>query len=214
MNLIVSLHSLTDLEAVVAEEPWAIEVRLDLIDGLTADDLAKVRQVWNGGILLTLRSKAEGGRFTGDPDEWRRRIEPYLPFCDMVDIEERFSEHAGWIRGLDKQVIASFHADLMLDADQFLDLSTRLRRFGDIPKIVLAPGTDEDALLLLRYLLDAEKPICLSIMGSAYAWLRPFFLMMGSACAYCHAGEPTAAGQYHIREMRAIISLLTRDGAS
>lgn len=210
MNLIVSLHSLEDLEAVIGEDPWAIEIRLDLIEELTPDDLARVRHVWDGRILLTFRSSVEGGKFTGDPDEWRQKIASYLPFCDMVDIEERYSDHAEWIRGQKKVVIASYHAGLMLDEDQFLDLSTRLRRFGDIPKIVLAPGSDEDALLLLRYLLEAEKPICISIMGSGYAWLRPFLLMMGSAFAYCHAGEATAAGQYHIREMRAIISLLTR----
>jgi hypothetical protein len=47
-------------------------------------------------------------------------------------------------------------------------------------------------------------------MGSGYAWLRPFLLVIGSEWAYCHAGNATAAGQYHIREMREIIRLLLK----
>ena len=212
MNYIISCEDLFGIEGAAAEDPWAIEIRLDLLDGCTPDDLIMIRRTWKGRLLLTLRSTDEGGKFAGDSTEWRNRLAPLLPYADMIDIEERFSAHADWIRSEKKTIIASYHAKRMLGSEDLFTCERRLRSFGDIPKIVLAPESDEDAAALLQFLVHAEKPICLSIMGDSYSWLRPIFLIMGSHCAYCHAGDATATGQFHIREMREIHNLLMRTG--
>ena len=211
MNYIISLQEISGVDDVVTEEPYAIEIRLDLME-CTPDDLQKIRNSWKGPLLLTLRSSDEGGKFTGDQKEWRDRLTPLLPYADIIDIEGRFSVHADWIRSEKKTIIASCHADLMLGSEEFRACEEHLRSFGDIPKIVLAPKSDEDALALLGYLIHAEEPICISIMGTGHSWLRPILLLMGSHFAYCHAGDATATGQFHIREMREILSLLTKNG--
>ncbi|RQD81862.1 MAG: type I 3-dehydroquinate dehydratase, partial [Methanocalculus sp. MSAO_Arc2] len=112
-----------------------------------------------------------------------------------------------------KTIIASYHAEKMLTPDEFTACEHRLRSFGDIPKIVLAPQNNEDAITLLSCLVHAEKPICVSIMGTGYSWLRPFLLLMGSHFAYCHsgAGDAPAAGQFHIQEMKQVLSLLSHN---
>lgn len=212
MNYIISCEELFLIEGAAAEEPWAIEIRLDLMNSCTPDDMRTIRRSWKGRLLLTIRSTDEGGNFAGDSTEWRDLLAPLLPYADLVDIEERFSAHADWIRSENKTIIASFHAKRMLSSEALSICERRLRSFGDIPKIVLAPKNEEDVVVLFQFLVDAEKPICLSIMGENYSWLRPMFLIMGSHFAYCHAGDATAAGQYHIREMREIHRLLMRTG--
>ncbi|WP_255331545.1 type I 3-dehydroquinate dehydratase [Methanocalculus taiwanensis] len=210
MKYIISINDLSQFDVAAAEDPWAIELRLDLMEACTPADLQAIRSGWNGLLLLTIRSTDEGGRFAGDADEWKRRIELLLPYADMVDIERRFSLHADWVRSLKKTIIASYHTEEMPDSDQFSLCEQELRTYGEIPKIVVSPKKNEDAVTLLGYTIEAEKPICVSIMGSGYAWLRPLLLVMGSGYAYCHAGNATALGQYHIREMREIIRLLLK----
>ncbi|MCP1661743.1 MULTISPECIES: type I 3-dehydroquinate dehydratase [Methanocalculus] len=208
MNYIISIHTPDRIEPAAAEKPYALEIRLDLMDPVSPERLGVIRSRIDTPILLTLRSREEGGRFQGDADEWRAIISPLLAYADMVDIEERFSLHAGWVRSQGRQIIASYHADRMLTAGEFFDCVRRLRSFGDIPKIVLAPGNDDDAVTLLSWLVASEKPIAVSIMGSGYSWLRPVLLLLGSHLAFCHAGDETAAGQFHISEMREALRLL------
>ena len=210
MRYIISINDLSQFDGAAAEDPWAIELRLDLMEGCTPADLQAIRSRWNGLLLLTIRSTEEGGRFAGDADEWKRRLEPLLPYADMVDIERRFSTHADHVRSLKKTIIASYHTEEMPDSNQLSLCEQELRSYGEIPKIVVSPKNNEDAIVLQQYLIRAEKPICVSIMGSGYAWLRPMLLIMGSEFAYCHAGNATAAGQYHIREMREVIRLLLK----
>lgn len=210
MNYIISISSLSQFRNAAAEEPWAVELRLDLMETCTPADLEAIRSGWNGLLLLTIRSTGEGGEFAGDAEEWKRWLEPLLPYADMVDIERRFSPHAGWVRSQQKTIIASYHTEEMPDSDQLAQCEQELRSYGTIPKIVVSPQNDTDAVTLLDYTIGAEKPICVSIMGSGYSWLRPLLLMMGSYCAYCHAGDATAAGQFHIREMREVIRLLLK----
>lgn len=210
MKYIISINDLSQFDVAAAEDPWAIEFRLDLMESCTRADLHMIRSKWKGLLLLTIRSIDEGGRFAGDTVEWKRRIEGLLPYADMVDIERRFSHHADWVRSQQKRIIASYHTEEMPDSDQLSLCEKELRSYGEIPKIVVSPKTNEDAVTLLGYTSGAEKPICVSIMGSGYAWLRPLLLIMGSVCAYCHAGNATAVGQYHIREMREVIGLLLK----
>lgn len=210
MKYIISINDLSQFEGAAAGDPWAIELRLDLMETCTPADLQAIRSKWKGLLLLTIRSVHEGGRFAGDTVEWKRRIERLIPYADIVDIERRFSHHAEWVRSQQKTIIASYHTEEMPDPDQLSLCEKELRSYGDIPKIVVSPKKNEDAVTLLGYTIGAEKPICISIMGSGYAWLRPFLLVIGSEWAYCHAGNATAAGQYHIREMREIIRLLLK----
>lgn len=210
MKYIISINDLSQFDDAAAEDPWAIELRLDLMETCTPADLQTIRSGWKGLLLLTIRSVDEGGRFAGDTVEWKRRIEPLLPYADMVDIERQFSHHADWMRSQQKTIIASYHTEEMPGSDQLSLCERELRSYGEIPKIVVSPKKNEDAVTLLGYTIAAEKPICISIMGSGYAWLRPLLLIMGSVCAYCHSGNATASGQYHIREMREVIRLLLK----
>lgn len=211
MKYIISINNISQFDGAAAEDPWAIELRLDLMETCTPADLQAIRSKWEGLLLLTIRSVHEGGRFARDAAEWKRRIETLLPYADMVDIERRFSHHADWVRTQQKTIIASYHTEEMPDLDQLSLCEKDLRSFGDIPKIVVSPKKNGDTVTLLDYTIQAEKPICVSIMGAGYSWLRPMLLMMGSHCAYCHAGNATAAGQYHIREMREILRLLLKN---
>jgi 3-dehydroquinate dehydratase-1 len=193
MKYIISINDLSQFEGAAAGDPWAIELRLDLMETCTPADLQAIRSKWKGLLLLTIRSVHEGGRFAGDTVEWKRRIERLIPYADIVDIERRFSHHAEWVRSQQKTIIASYHTEEMPDPDQLSLCEKELRSYGDIPKIVVSPKKNEDAVTLLGYTIGAEKPICITIMGSGYAWLRLFHLVIGSVWACCHAGNATAA---------------------
>jgi 3-dehydroquinate dehydratase-1 len=63
-------------------------------------------------------------------------------------------------------------------------------------------------ILFLSFTLHAEKPVITSIMGDQYRHMRPILPLFGSEWIFGHAGEATAAGQYHIRDLREIYSRL------
>ncbi|OQC67187.1 MAG: 3-dehydroquinate dehydratase [Euryarchaeota archaeon ADurb.Bin009] len=45
-------------------------------------------------------------------------------------------------------------------------------------------------------------------MGAGFRYARAVLPLFGSEFVFCHAGTPTAEGQYHIREMRQLADLL------
>ena len=188
--------------------PDLLEVRIDLMDANPEEEIPSIRSAGKRPIILTNRSTAEGGRFRGDPGEWWDILRPLLRFGDLVDVEMPFSTFATEIRRQGKKIIASYHTDTMPSVGVLSRTALELRRYGDIPKIVVRPGNEHDLLTLLAFTLEAEKPICTGVLGEAYRYARVILPFFGSELAYTHAGTPAAQGQFSLEDFRKIQALL------
>jgi 3-dehydroquinate dehydratase-1 len=193
----------------VAQEAGAdvIELRLDRFpDGLTPES-AIILEENPLPIILTVRSRLEGGGFSGPPEDWQARIDPFLPYAAFVDMEQQFSAFEPEIRRSGKTVIASFHHDGMLSPDDLAAAAARLRQYG-IPKIVVRPETVEDVLAFCSFTYHTEKPVITSIMGENFRFARILLPLFGSSMIFCYAGIPVADGQFTVREARQVLTPL------
>lgn len=207
MRCVVSVVDERGIGAAAALGADLVEVRLDLLDHPPDPRLlAEAREVVP--LILTLRTTAEGGRFDGSTDRFIEILEPLVRPGDLIDIEAGHAAAAPRIRHLGAGVIASHHGGSMHVPGELVHIGHRLRTFGDIPKIVVTPGSEQDVLDLCSFTIAAEKPICTGVMGSRYRYARVLLPLFGSELVYCHAGRPTAEGQYHIADFRRIWALL------
>lgn len=203
--------ALTDpSHAVMAQEQGAdiIELRLDLFEGDIVEHTRRCREQVTLPIIATLRSGAEGGRYFGEADEWMRRLSPIVAFVDYIDIEQRFADNAPAIRAVGKLVIASSHEGRMLSLTELFHLERNLRAFGDIPKIIVTPQSEDDLIDLISFTTAAKKPICTGVMGSQFRQARAILPLFGSEFVYCSVGAPTADGQYSVEEFVQLRKLL------
>ncbi len=208
MKIVVSTGERPSGTHLLRYNPDLIEVRLDLLQG----DIPGAVREWYAEteipLVLTLRSEQEGGAFSGDSDLWIETITPLLPYASYIDIEQRFSSHARYIREQGVSIIASNHMKRMPSIEELAAIDDALREYGDIPKIVVTPSDEHDMVLFLSFTIHAEKPVISSIMGEHYRYMRPILPLFGSEWIFAHAGEATAAGQYHISDLREIYARL------
>lgn len=204
MKIVISTYERAGRTELLQYNPDLIEVRLDLL----REDVAEIVQEWYAKteipLILTLRSEKEGGTFSGDSDSWFETIKPLLPYASFVDVEQRFSSHARYIREQGVGIVASYHMERMPSIQELAMIDDKLREYGDIPKIVVTPSDEHDIIMLLSFTLHAEKPVVTSIMGEQYRHMRPVLPLFGSDWIFGHAGEATAAGQYHVNDLREI----------
>jgi len=209
MKIVVSTYKRPCETDLLQYNPDLIEVRLDLLNG----DPSGIVQEWYTmteiPLVLTLRSEQEGGTFSGNTDSWFETINPLLPYASYIDIEQRFSPHARYIREHGVNIVASYHMKRMPSIQELTTIDDTLRNYGDIPKIVVTPSDEHDIIMFLSFTLHAEKPVITSIMGEEYRHMRPILPLFGSEWIFAHAGNATAAGQYHIRDLREIYARLT-----
>ena len=208
MKFVVSVEDVGVIDEVVEYNPTFIEIRLDRMEGDLPDQVHAIREKTTIPLIATLRSRDEGGRFVGDAALWARIIGPIARYVDLVDVEARYRDHAPFIKGEGVQILASLHTTEMPTLPELGKIEELLRSYGDIPKIVVKPRTRDDLLDLVTFTHRAQKPICTSIMGAEFRYARPILPLFGSEFVFCHAGTPTAEGQYHIREMRQLANLL------
>jgi 3-dehydroquinate dehydratase-1 len=208
MKIVVSLTDPDLVSKACSAGADCIEIRLDLMHDRQEEQFLQFRRATDLPLIATLRSRREGGRFDGTRDEWYRVISPILTHVDMVDIETAFRDCSPFIRKEGKEIISSLHTDSMLSPEELETTEKDLRNFGDIPKIVVRPGSEDDVISFLQFTHRAGKPICTSIMGDKFRYARALLPLFGSELVFCHAGTPTAAGQYHVDEMRTLQSLL------
>ncbi len=188
--------------------PDLIEVRIDLMDRDPAGELPSIRSAFAGPVILTNRSRAEGGRFGGSPEEWWDGLRPLLRFGDLVDIEVPCSSYSPRVRREGKRIIASRHVLDMPAPGELMRIERELRSYGDIPKIVVLPRDERDLLDLLRFTLEAEKPVCTGVLGDSFRFARAILPLFGSELVYAHAGTPAAPGQFSLEDFRKIQALL------
>ncbi len=208
MDIVVSVEEPGAIDQVLKYNPTFIEIRLDLMEGDLQDQARTIREKTAVPLIATLRSREEGGRFVGDADLWMRIVEPITRYVDYVDMETRYRDHAPYIKDQGIQIIASLHTDDMPSSSELGEIEALLRSYGDIPKIVVKPRTADDLMTLVTFTHRAKRPICTSIMGANFRYARAVLPLFGSKFVFCHAGTPTAEGQYHIREMRQLADLL------
>jgi 3-dehydroquinate dehydratase-1 len=160
-------------------------------------------------LVITCRSREEGGAFQGSPEEWYQEILPWMPIAQSVDIEQRYSSCAPLVRDQGKEVIASWHHSAMPSLEELSIREHELRRYGDLPKLVVTPSRLEDLLTLLSFTLKSPSPICVGVQGPRWRFGRVLLPLFGSSLAYCHVGEPAAEGQYHLEEFRMLLARLS-----
>ena len=208
MKIVATVVNAREAALAAGLGPDLLEVRIDLMDGNPAEELPSIRSAWKGPVILTNRSAAEGGGFGGTPGEWSEGLHPLLPFGDLVDMERPFSSFSPAIRRQGKKIIASLHTDTMPGASDLSRMALELRRYGDIPKIVVRPRNEHDLLELLKFTLDAGKPVCTGVLGDEFRYARLILPLFGSEFAYTHVGTPAAPGQFSLVDFRKALSLL------
>ncbi|HOT93654.1 MAG TPA: type I 3-dehydroquinate dehydratase [Methanoregulaceae archaeon] len=208
MDLVAPVTGLDEFAAVVGAGPDLVELRLDLVSREDHPALAAACREVSVPLIATVRSVGEGGGFAGDTDDCARVLAPFLPLARYVDLERRFRSLAPSCREAGCRVIASVHLETMLPLPELFGLARDLRSWGDLPKIVLAPSSDDDLLDLLSFTHAVEKPVCTSIMGTAFRHGRALLPLFGSSFAYCSVGRPSSPGQYTLAEMRTLATLL------
>jgi 3-dehydroquinate dehydratase-1 len=208
MKIVAALTDPT--HAVMAQEQGAdlIELRLDLFSGDPVEQTRRCREQVTLPLIATLRSAEEGGRYFGNADEWMERMSPLVSLVDYIDIEQRFSGNAPAIRAGGKQVIASCHEARMLHLDELFQVERNLRVFGDMPKIIVTPQSEDDLIDLISFTSAVKKPICTGVMGSQFRYARAILPLFGSEFVYCHTGTPAADGQYSVGEFMQLRKLL------
>ena len=208
MQLVASVaHPASVPEAEMAGAD-CIELRLDLFPTPFPEEGGEAVRHCRLPIILTVRSREEGGTFTGGTREWQALMEPWLPYAAMVDVEQQFSRSAPPLRDRGISIIASFHTQQMPSATELTAFESRLRRYG-IPKIVVRPGSPDDVITLCSFTLHARQPIITSIMGPEFRYARIILPLFGSAMVFSYAGKPTAEGQFSVGEARHLLSSLT-----
>jgi 3-dehydroquinate dehydratase I len=193
---------------IIKYQPDLIELRVDLMAGDSRDIVARWHEKTDIPLVITIRSSAEGGRFSGTAGEWWEIIGPLVPFASYVDIEQEFSSFAANVKKQGPVVVGSYHANLMPSLAGLKEIEKTLRSYGDIPKIVVSPGTLEQVLDLLAFTCDAEKPVITSIMGEQFRHIRAVLPLFGSSWAFGFTGTPTSPGQYSVRELKSLFAIL------
>jgi 3-dehydroquinate dehydratase-1 len=182
-----------------------VEARLDLFtdQSLAGCEEACARLERSGTpVLVTLRTKAQGGRWTAGEPARLARFRAALAVASWADVEDDagiVDDVAALVRArTDGQLVVSHHdfaGTPPLEA--LLALVDRCHRLapGAVAKIATAVSAEDDRRALRA--LIARRPDLTAVigMGGEDNGLRVELAAAGSLLAYGHLGTPTAPGQ-------------------
>lgn len=169
-----------------------LEVRADLVGDLDPDWL---RDRFAGGLIYTLRSRAEGGRFEGGRKARRQRFAAASAGFDLVDLEAE--------RDLGRELLAEIPAERRLvswhgPGTHLTGLRQRFERVSREPArfYKLIPHAnqsgDEIACLTLLHDLRRDDVICFAA-GDIGSWTRILAPRLGCPLIYGAFGDVAGA---------------------
>lgn len=237
-GLIVSIAQTTPAAALARARELAAMAEVDLIeyriDHLTAHDapeqvaasVAEVAAASAGKpLLMTFRTKAEGGQAAIAPEAYARLYAAALHTGgpDMIDLEFALRGHAPvaavfhQAKAAGKAVITSYHNfhETPPTADM-IDTMRAMQAFGaDIPKIAVMPQDAGDALRLLEatwimHSRHADRPLLTMAMNPAGVISRVAGEVFGSALTFGAVGAASAPGQIDARHLHPMLDTLAQ----
>ena len=145
-----------------------IELRIDMIPGVTVEDLEKLRQETKKEAILTCRTKDEGGNFTGTQEQLIEILQKAfnLDFA-YVDVELQTLEHHAFYKGAKTKMIVSYHnfdeTPVYYDMTKIVD---DMKSYNpDIIKIATMVKKDQDNYALLKLLTNRVPPQDMIVLG-------------------------------------------------
>ena len=188
-----------------------VEVRLDLA-GLRKNWLDRCRAIEAAGkpVLLTLRLKSEGGKWTRPDADRLPLFERALRHLSAVDVELNsgiVSEVSSTARRLDKACIVSFHDFETTPSRARLEsIITYARHLGSVIKIATMVKSSRHIATLEGLLSDDwSVPLCVIGMGPLGTPTRLSFATAGSCLTYGYLDKPAAPGQWPAKELYAAL---------
>ncbi|HNX08804.1 MAG TPA: type I 3-dehydroquinate dehydratase [Methanothrix sp.] len=187
-----------------AEIADMIELRLDLIEKANPLTVLKaVRDATFLPIIATARFREEGGMFQGSEEERIDLLIEASRYSDYVDVELMAGGRDEVLGRIKKPAIVSYHDfKKMPDDFQLAEIFGRMKTAkADIAKIAVTPHNMYDNLRILKFLLDADMPLCMIAMGQIGRHLRAVAPLYGSVLTYGFITESTAPGQMSLADL-------------
>lgn len=219
---------LASADAALSAKPDLVEWRLDYLTDLSQKNLdpilVQLRRTFEQiPLLVTFRTKAEGGQKELDPMDYTNLLSRVIVsgLADLVDVE-LFSGAAPELiecahRNRVRVICSNHDFQHTPTEEELLERMERMCELGcDIPKIAVMPQNNRDVLTLLSATAEMNDrhpglPIITMSMGSLGAVSRVSSALFGSAVTFGCAGQASAPGQIPAKQLREILSLLDCD---
>lgn len=220
-------------QAAQTPQVQVVELRVDKLDfathvnKVTQLGQAMRRELKGKPLLLTLRTKGEGGSLSPDDASYIALYQQWLEagFADLIDIEMRIGAQA--VDQLVAQahqhhvaVILSYH-DFQAtpdNADMLRRLSWQAAHGADILKIAVMPKTPQDVSRLTDVTWQmrqrSDKPLLTMAMGGLGAVTRVSGEVFGSNLTFGTLGEASAPGQLDVQALDQALTTLHKANAS
>ena len=178
-----------------------LEVRADLVGDL---DPSWLRDRFDGGLIYTLRSRAEGGQAEGGRASRQRRLTAAVEGYDLVDLEaerDRVDEILDAVPA--EQRLISWHGPsthLTGLKERFADLAQTPARFYKMIPFASQSG-DGIRVLALLHSVRRDDFVCFAA-GDIGSWTRILAPRLGCPLVYGAFGdEPGAPGQWTVEKL-------------
>ncbi len=190
-----------------------IELRVDVIDNVTSekvtDIIKKIKEITTTPIILTNRTKKEGGYFKGTEEERINILKNNAPLVEITDIELSTEESLREkVTHCANKTIISYHNFTKTPTKEFLDKIVKdAYCVGDIPKVALKPENIEDTYILLQLIMENKNMIGIS-MDKIGTYTRIIGPILGSPITYASIEESSAPGQLDVKTTLEMIRKL------
>lgn len=192
-------------------------------EGHPTSVMSILRERLDGKLLLvTLRSKGEGGCADPDPEGYYSIISEVIRtgLPDLIDVELSSGDET--VRRLIEEahdagiaVILSNHDfEGTPERDEIISRLCRMQDLGaDITKIAVMPRSSQDVITLLSAALEmkenlADRPMIAISMGKQGVISRIAAEYFGSAITFASVTGASAPGQTDAAELKAILSMI------
>lgn len=193
-----------------------LEIRVDQFKKMEPgyiNDVIKERRKIGIPLLLTVRSRKEGGE-RDIPDHLKlRTFRENIPWVDAVDIELESPILPEVVKAAKKDkkiVIVSWHNLKTTPNDKMLKgiLNKAKRSGADIIKIACQANKKEDLIRLTRWTIDNRSKNIITIsLGAMGSISRLFFPAIGSLITYAYLNKSSGPGQRPLSELREHLRL-------
>jgi len=193
-----------------------LEIRLDqfkrLDDSYIRDNIT-ARRALNIPLILTIRSKKEGGEKNISDKAKTKIFKETISLVDAVDIELRSSEVSKVVNIAKKNkklVIISWHDFKSTPDNKILtDILNKAKKKGaDIVKIATKANKTDDVNRLMKFTQNNKSKNIITIaLGSIGAISRLIFPIAGSLVTYSYVNKPSGVGQIPLGTLQGQLRL-------